>query len=106
MKNIGYSFSELKELALSFKGATEAPHFNKTSFRIKSKIFATYDFDTDLLCLKLSPELQDIYTLADKENIYPVQNKWGKHGWTLLQLSKTNKKITKEALKKAAEFLA
>ena len=32
----------LKKVALSFAETQEAPHFEKTSFRIKNKIFATY----------------------------------------------------------------
>jgi hypothetical protein len=36
-------FEELRKLAMSFPEVTEEPHFEKTSFRVKKKIFATYD---------------------------------------------------------------
>lgn len=37
------SIDTLRKLALSFPEVTEEPHFEKTSFRVKKKIFATYD---------------------------------------------------------------
>ena len=37
------SIDTFRKLALSFPEATEEPHFEKTSFRVKKKIFATYD---------------------------------------------------------------
>jgi hypothetical protein len=40
--------SFFRELALSFPEATEAPHFEKTSFRVKNKIFATLDLKKNL----------------------------------------------------------
>lgn len=37
------SIETFRKLALSFENAAEEPHFEKTSFRVKKKIFATYD---------------------------------------------------------------
>mgnify|MGYP003577946137 CR=1 FL=1 len=37
------SIETFRELAMSFPNATEEPHFEKTSFRINKKIFATFD---------------------------------------------------------------
>lgn len=37
------SIEAFRKLALSFPEVTEEPHFEKTSFRVKGKIFATYD---------------------------------------------------------------
>jgi len=72
------SIDTFRELALSFPEATEEPHFEKTSFRVKRKIFATYDEVKKRACIKLSEIDQDVFSSADKTNIFPVDNKWGK----------------------------
>jgi diamine N-acetyltransferase len=78
-------FQIVKDSAMSFPNVTIAPHFDKTSFRINNKIFATWDFKANRLCLKLSEKDQDIFGLFDNNLIYPVPNKWGKQGWTLVE---------------------
>jgi predicted DNA-binding protein (MmcQ/YjbR family) len=83
-----------KQLALSFPGVEEQPHFEKASFRVKKKIFATLATDSQLVCVKLSEVDQSVFCAFDKTIIYPVNNKWGKQGWTLVEL----KKIPKEML--------
>jgi predicted DNA-binding protein (MmcQ/YjbR family) len=88
----------IRTLALSFPEATEEPHFEKTSFRVKKKIFATYDAKTNRLVIKLSEVDQDVFSLADKTIIYPVDNKWGKQGWTIIELSKVSKEVLSDAL--------
>lgn len=93
------SIQTFRTLALSFPEATEEPHFEKTSFRVKKKIFATYDAATKLASLKLSPSDQDVFTLGNKGMIYPVDSKWGKQGWTLVALSKVDKKVFAEVLR-------
>ncbi len=87
-----------RQLSLSFPEVTEEPHFEKTSFRIKKKIFATLDAAKKAGCIKLSATDQDIFCLIDKEIIYPVPNKWGQQGWTLINLTKINKRILLDAL--------
>lgn len=85
------SSTSFRTLALSFPEATEAPHFEKISFRVKGKIFATCDEKHKMACLKLSEINQDLFSLADKSVVYPVNNKWGKQGWTMVDLSKVSK---------------
>lgn len=97
---------ELRKAALSFPGATEEPHFEKTSFRIGKKIFATYDAKNNRACLKLTEKEQDLFSLHDKTIMYPIPNKWGKMGWTFVELAKVNKKTCLEALKTAYETVA
>ncbi len=74
----------LRKMALSFPEATEAPHFEKTSFRIKKKIFATFDSAQHRICVKLSESDQHVFSSYDKTAIFPVPNKWGKQGWTFV----------------------
>jgi predicted DNA-binding protein (MmcQ/YjbR family) len=92
------SIDTLRKLALSFPEATEEPHFEKTSFRVKKKIFATYDDIKKRACIKLSEIDQDVFSSADKTTIFPVDNKWGKQGWTLIEMSKVRKELFIDAL--------
>jgi hypothetical protein len=92
------TLQNLRQLALSFPETTEAPHFEKTSFRVKSKIFATYDGNNGLLCLKLSEIDQDVFCRIDKSVIYPVPNKWGKQGWTYVHLKKVKVKVFEDVI--------
>lgn len=92
------SFDTFRKLALSFPEATEEPHFEKTSFRVKKKIFATYDEVRKRACIKLSGIDQDVFSSADRTIIFPVDNKWGKQGWTLVELSKVRKELFVDAL--------
>ncbi len=92
------SAASLKKIALSFPETTEEPHFEKTSFRVKKKIFATYNSATKQACLKLSLTDQDIFSLAAKEIIYPVKNKWGTQGWTIIETQKVDEDLFKDAI--------
>ena len=87
-----------RKLALSFPEATEEPHFEKTSFRVKKKIFATYDDIKKRACIKLSEIDQDVFSSSDKTIIFPVDNKWGKQGWTLIEMSKVHNDLFLDAL--------
>jgi predicted DNA-binding protein (MmcQ/YjbR family) len=62
----------LQNLALSFPETTEEPHFEKSSSRVKKKIFATYDDKNKRACIKLSEIDQDVFTSADRATIYPL----------------------------------
>jgi hypothetical protein len=92
------SLKTLRKTALSFPEVTEEPHFEKTSFKVKKKIFATYDDKNKRACIKLSEIDQDVFASADGVTIYPVDNKWGKQGWTLIEMTKVNKDLFVDAL--------
>lgn len=92
------SIKTFKDLALSFPGTFEKPHFEKTSFRVKSKIFATLSEEKNLAVIKLSEIDQSVFCLLDQKIIYPVSNKWGKQGWTVIDLKKVTKDILADAL--------
>ncbi len=95
------SIEVFKSICQSFPKVEEMPHFHKTSFRIKKKIFATLDEKTQKATLKLSLQDQDLFGLIDQNMIYPVPNKWGKQGWTIFELKKGNEEILKELLSTA-----
>lgn len=86
------------KMVLSFPEVKELPHFEKTSFGIRGRIFATYDDKTKKVCIKLSEADQDELSTFDATVIYPVPNKWGKQGWTLVELTSVRRKMLIDAL--------
>jgi predicted DNA-binding protein (MmcQ/YjbR family) len=97
------TFKTLQALALSFPEVNEQPHFHKVSFRAGKKIFATYDENTNQAVVKLSAAEQDIFCLIDKAIIYPVPNKWGAQGWTMVEMKLVKKDLLTEVLRTAYE---
>jgi predicted DNA-binding protein (MmcQ/YjbR family) len=92
------NFETIKNIALSLPETTESPHFEKTSFRVKSKIFLTFDIPRNQFCVKLSPKEQDLFCLFDKAAIFPVPNKWGKQGWTLAEIQKIPEEMMRDLI--------
>jgi predicted DNA-binding protein (MmcQ/YjbR family) len=95
------SIKTFREVALSFPGTEESPHFEKTSFRIKKKIFATLDEVKGIATLKFLEIDQSVFCSYNKAIIYPVPNKWGKQGWTHVVLKKIPKEMMVDALNTA-----
>lgn len=95
-----------KKLALSFPGTEESPHFEKTSFRVKKKIWPTLDEAKQLACFKLSPIDQSVFCSFDKSVIYALKNKWGLQGWTLVELKKIKQNMLKDIASTAYNELA
>ena len=89
---------EARKLALSFPEVVELPHFERTSFRVNKKIFATMAEKEELVMVKLSLVDQSAFCAFDKTIIYPVPGGWGKQGATYIELKKVRKSILKDAL--------
>ena len=92
---------EAKQIALSFEGTDEKPHFDRIAFTVKKKIFATLSFKEETLSLMFDPQTQFIFCPPDSDVIFPVPNKWGLKGATTINLKKANKKLVKSALEEA-----
>ncbi|MES2779396.1 MAG: MmcQ/YjbR family DNA-binding protein [Bacteroidota bacterium] len=92
------TIEQFRAIALSFPEVTEEPHFEKTSFRVKKKIFATYDKKENRGCVKLSIIDQNVFSAYDNTIIYAIPNKWGTMGWTNIELSKVRNAVCKDAL--------
>jgi hypothetical protein len=56
------------------------------------------DENAKRVCIKLTAIDQDAFSLFDKSIIYPVPNKWGKNGWTFIELSLVNSATLLDAL--------
>jgi predicted DNA-binding protein (MmcQ/YjbR family) len=89
----------LRNLALSFPETSEEPHFEKISFRVGKKIFASIDEKKLQACVKLSETDQDLFSVADRTILFPVPNKWGKQGWTFIDLRKVHPDLLHDAIK-------
>jgi predicted DNA-binding protein (MmcQ/YjbR family) len=100
------SIETFRQIALSFPESAESPHFEKTSFRVGKKIFATLDVVNKQACLKLSEIDQDVFSAFDKSAIFPVPNKWGKQGWTLINLEKVREDMLLDAMSLSYSMVA
>jgi hypothetical protein len=92
------SIAIFRTLALAFEEATEQPHFEKPSFRVAKKIFATLDLPARRAVLKLSAIDQSVFCTFDAAIIYPVSGAWGKSGWTVVELKSIRQELLRDAL--------
>lgn len=97
------SIETFRQLALSFPGAIELPHFELTSFRVKKKIFATWHQKDNRAMLKLPLVDQSVFCSYDNTIFFPVPGSWGTNGATFVDLKKVKKNIFKDVLKIAYE---
>ncbi len=65
---------------------------------MKKKIFAAYVDIKKRACIKLSEIDQDVFSSADKSIIFPVENKWGRQGWTLIEMNTVKNDLFIDAL--------
>ena len=91
---------DLKRIALSLEGTTEAPHFNRTAFKV-ARNFATMPGDGLTANLKLTPDEQEMKCLLAPEAFAPVPNAWGARGWTTMTLAPLNVDEVRDALEMA-----
>ncbi len=87
-----------KKMTLSFDEAVEQAHFEKQSFRVNKKIFATLDEKNRRVVLKLSEIDQSVFCSFNKFVIFPMDGSWGKQGWTIVELEKIREDMLKDAL--------
>lgn len=90
-----------RAFALSLPETDEAPHGSVTAFRVKKKIFATLNAPHQRATLRFSPELQDVFVAISNATLYPVPNKWGKFGWTHIDLEAAEWALGQDALQNA-----
>jgi len=77
------------QLALALPNTNEQPHFEKTSFRVGSKIFATLDMARNRACLMLSVIDQSVFVPLTNPLFTLYQTNWGKKVqrlWNLILL--------------------
>jgi predicted DNA-binding protein (MmcQ/YjbR family) len=93
---------QFRDLALSFPGTEENPHFDRAAFKVvKRRIFATMHKASKTVNMKLTVADQSAFSKLDKKNIYPLPNKWGESGWTTFEIVKTEREVILAALEVA-----
>jgi hypothetical protein len=95
------SGSDLRTFALSLPKALEKPHFDRAAFRVdapKGKIFVTMGAGETEANLMLSRDEQDMLCAAEPEIFYPVPNKWGEKGATVIRLARADEATLRSAL--------
>lgn len=92
------SEAKVRLLALALPEAAEAPHFEKTSFRVRSKIFATLGEREAPLVVKLTPDQQAMLTETQSAVFEAVPGHWGRAGWTHVRLAAADDETVRHAL--------
>jgi hypothetical protein len=91
---------DLRRLALALEGTVEAPHFDRTAFKV-ARIYVTLAADGRSANFMFTPDEQEFKCIMAPETFAPVPNAWGKKGATTGILSKFNLSELKSALKMA-----
>lgn len=79
--------AQFRQIALSLEGTTEAPHFDRTAFKV-ARIYATLAADGLSANFRFTPEDQAVLTSFHPDNFTPVPGGWGKQGWTTAVLGR------------------
>ncbi len=91
---------DLRRMALALEGTTEAPHFDRTAFKV-ARTYVTLSADGRSANFKFTPDEQALKCLTVPEAFAPVPNKWGEQGWTTANLAKLSAAELKSALELA-----
>ena len=87
------------DMALSFPGTAQTPHFDRIGFKVGGKrMFATYLAKNNTANVFLTTKEQAVFCEMDTVNIYPVPNKWGEKGATTFALNQVAGELIREAL--------
>lgn len=96
---------DIDEMALGLADTEKSPHFDVDSFRVLTKIFMTHNKVENRICIKLNAIDQSAFGAAGRGKVYPVPNKWGKHGWTLVELEGIHPDLLMDAINTAYEHV-
>jgi hypothetical protein len=78
--------ADLRRIALAMPGTTEAPHFDRAAFRV-DRIYVTLAGDGLSANFKFSPDEQEFKCQLAPEVFSPIDNAWGRQGWTTATLA-------------------
>lgn len=84
----GDPIEAFRALALSLPDAVEAPHFDRPSFRVRNRIFATLRPAERRGVLKLPREAQEA-VVASAPAVFAL-TPWARQGWTSVDLERVD----------------
>ena len=88
---------DFARIALALPGATSAPHFDRTAFKVK-RTFATLAADGLSANLKFTPDEQEFKCQLAPEVFRAIDNGWGRQGWTTMWLARATEEDVAAAL--------
>lgn len=91
---------DFRRIALSLEGTREAPHFDRTAFKV-ARIYATLAADGLTANVKFTPEEQSFKSMMAPQAFAPVPNAWGRQGWTTILLAAMDVSELRDALETA-----
>ena len=77
---------DLRRIALSLPGVSEAPHFERLAFRA-ARIFMTLAADRQSVNIRFAPDEQEFKCLLSPKAFTPLKGGWGAAGWTRAELA-------------------
>jgi len=90
-----------RRLALAQPDAVESAHLGVIDFRVSGKIFATLGGAAGRPVVKLTTEEQELLTAVAPKVFAPVDGRWGRFGWTHLELSALDEATAEDALSRS-----
>jgi hypothetical protein len=88
---------DLRRIALSLEGTIEAPHFDRTAFKVR-RIFVTLASDGKSANFMFTPDQQELKCMIAPDAFSPVPSAWGKKGATTAVLANLSAMELKDAL--------
>jgi hypothetical protein len=88
---------DLRRIALSLDGTVEAPHFDRTAFKVR-RIYATLAADGRTANLMFTPDEQALKCTVVPEAFSRVPNAWGLRGATTAKLAALSVEELRDAL--------
>jgi hypothetical protein len=89
---------EFRELALELPEAVESSHMGHPDFRVRKKIFATLGPGETWGMVKLTPQQQRQFIVAEPNMFAPVKGAWGQKGCTTVVLDAATAQPVHDAL--------
>jgi hypothetical protein len=88
---------DLRRFALALDGTSEAPHFDRTAFKV-ARIYVTLAPGGKTANFNFTPDEQELKCMTAPDAFTPVDNAWGRQGWTSAKLSALSVVELKDAL--------
>jgi hypothetical protein len=94
--------ADFRKLALALEGTIEAPHFERTAFKVV-RIYASLPPDGKTANLLFTPDEQALKCAVAPDGFAAIDNAWGRQGWTRATLARLSRAELEAALRMAWE---
>lgn len=94
------SGDDLRRLALGLAGTHEYPHFGRAAFKV-ARSYVTLAPDALTANIKFTPDEQALKCTVAPDAFAPLDNGWGRQGWTVATLAAISEPELDAALRMA-----